>query len=64
MEHEEGVRCVAAPIRNHEGKVVASLSISGPSIRLTEEKISQLALMAKETAKNISKELGFSKAQD
>lgn len=64
MEHEEGVRCVAAPIRNHEGKVVASISISGPSVRLTEEKISQLALMVKETAKNISKELGFSKAQD
>jgi DNA-binding IclR family transcriptional regulator len=64
MEHEEGVRCVAAPIRNYEGKVIASVSISGPSIRITEEKILQLALMVKETARNISKELGFSKTQD
>ena len=60
MEHEEGVRCVAAPIRNYEGKVIASISISGPSIRLTEEKIPQLALMVKETAKNVSKKLGAS----
>ena len=64
MEHEEGVRCVAAPLRNYEGKVVASISISGPSIRITEGKIPQLVLMVKETAKNISKELGFSKTPD
>jgi len=60
MEHEEGVRCVAAPIRNYEGKVIASISISGPSIRITEEKIPQFVLMVKETAKTISKELGAS----
>jgi len=60
MEHEEGVRCVAAPIRNYEGKVIASISISGPSIRITEEKIPQLALMVKETAETISKRLGAS----
>jgi len=64
MEHEEGIRCVAAPIRNYENKVIASISISGPSIRITEEKIPQLASMVKETAENISKRLGFSKAQD
>jgi len=59
MEHEEGIRCVAAPIRNHEGKVIASLSISGPSIRITEDKIPQTASMVKETAYEISKSLGF-----
>ena len=60
MEHEEGIRCVAAPIRNYEGKVVASISISGPSIRITEKKIPQFALMVKETAETISKRLGAS----
>ncbi len=59
MEHEEGMRCVAVPIKNHENKVLASLSISGPSIRITEDKISQLFLMAKDTAYKISKNLGF-----
>ena len=60
MEHEEGIRCIAAPIRNHEDKVIASISISGASIRITEEKIPQLALMVKETADNISRKLGAS----
>ncbi|MCG0277302.1 MAG: IclR family transcriptional regulator [Thermanaeromonas sp.] len=36
-ELEEGVRCVAAPIINHEQRVVAALSVSGPSNRITEE---------------------------
>lgn len=36
-ELEEGVRCVAAPIKNYEQRVVAALSVSGPSNRITEE---------------------------
>jgi IclR family KDG regulon transcriptional repressor len=54
MEHEVGVRCIAAPIWDSTDKVVASLSISGPSIRLTETKIPELSqlIMA------ISQELG------
>ena len=34
-EHEMEVRCVAAPIRDHRGTVVAALSISGPAVRMT-----------------------------
>jgi DNA-binding IclR family transcriptional regulator len=59
MEHEEGIRCVAAPIRNHENKVIASLSISGPSIRITEDKIPQMVSMVKETVYKISKDMGL-----
>jgi DNA-binding IclR family transcriptional regulator len=33
-EHELGVRCVAAPVRNHEGKVVAAISVAGPTDRM------------------------------
>ncbi|MCK8816713.1 IclR family transcriptional regulator [Natroniella sulfidigena] len=36
-EMEEGVRCVAAPIRDSNEKVVAAISVSGPNIRITEE---------------------------
>src|SRR5262249_38804658 len=39
MEHELGVRCVAAPIRNHTGVVIASLSVSGPAARIREADI-------------------------
>jgi DNA-binding IclR family transcriptional regulator len=33
-EREKGVRCVAAPIRNHTGEVVAAISVAGPSQRM------------------------------
>ncbi|WP_084265411.1 IclR family transcriptional regulator [Actinomadura macra] len=33
-ECEEGVRCVAVPLRNREGKVVAAVSVTGPADRL------------------------------
>lgn len=39
MEHEFGIKCVAVPVRDSEGEVVAGLSISGPSLRMSEEKI-------------------------
>src|SRR5260370_15544498 len=42
MEHELGVRCIAAPIRNHTGAVIASLSISGPATRIRAEDVPRL----------------------
>lgn len=58
-ELEEGVRCVAAPIRNHEQRVVAALSVSGPSNRLTEELIRERLVEAVcRAARVISEALG------
>ncbi len=39
MEHEYGVRCVGVPIRNYRGEIVAGLSISGPSLRVMDDKL-------------------------
>ncbi|MGE5481819.1 MAG: IclR family transcriptional regulator [Bacteroidota bacterium] len=36
QELEDGVSCIAAPIRDDNGKVVAALSISGPTTRWTD----------------------------
>lgn len=58
MEHEVGVSCIAAPIWDSTGKVLASLSVSGPSIRIAKEKIPELAQLIMKTTKDISKELG------
>ncbi len=59
-ERDEGVRCVAAPINNFEGKVVAALSISGPSIRITTPFIkNELVDAIKNAAKTISIQLGY-----
>jgi DNA-binding IclR family transcriptional regulator len=33
-EFEDGLMCVAAPVRNHTGSVVAALSVAGPSGRV------------------------------
>lgn len=59
-ENEEGVRCVAAPIRNGKGSVIAAISISGPTVRMTEKRIhSELASRVMKTALEISKKLGY-----
>lgn len=61
-EHTEGVRCVAAPIYNMNGKIVAAVSISAPAVRVTLEDAQQsMNAMVKDTAKKISKQLGYSK---
>ena len=42
-ELEEGLNAVAAPVRDHTGEVLAAVSVSGPSYRVSLEKISELA---------------------
>jgi IclR family KDG regulon transcriptional repressor len=58
-ECEEGASCVAAPIRNHTGKIVASISISGPTIRFEKERLPNLVSYVLDTAYDISAKLGF-----
>ncbi len=59
MEHEEGVRCVGAPIRNHEGEVIASISVSGPSQRMVPDKDGETGRLVIGKAEEISRRLGF-----
>ncbi len=58
-EHQPGVRCVAAPIRDFSGNVIASLSISGPATRLTREAIPSLAQRVCEVTAKLSARLGY-----
>lgn len=37
-EHEERIFCLAAPVRDHTGSVIAGLSVSQPRFRLDEKK--------------------------
>jgi len=58
IEHEEGVQCVAGPIRDYTGKVIASMSVSGPAFRINESNIPNIAKKVKEYCGYISKEMG------
>ena len=63
-ELEEGLNAVAAPVRNHDGKVIAAVSVSGPSYRVSLENIPKLAKLTIRTAEEISRRLGFLKASN
>lgn len=54
-ECELGARCIAAPIRDYTGKVIASISVSGPVIRLTNEKLETIRGHVTRTAEQLSK---------
>jgi DNA-binding IclR family transcriptional regulator len=58
-ELELGLSAVAAPIWNHEGQVVAIISVSGPSFRLPKERLIELGITTKQVADRISSRVGF-----
>ncbi len=58
-EHEEGVRCVGAPIRNRDGIVFASLSVSGPAHRVSPARDAEIARRVVAAAGEISRRLGW-----
>ncbi|NEU30843.1 IclR family transcriptional regulator [bacterium LRH843] len=58
-ENEPGVSCVAIPIRNHLGNVVAAISSSTTATQFTEDELNRTVESLKATAANLSKELGF-----
>ncbi|MFD1436292.1 IclR family transcriptional regulator [Kroppenstedtia eburnea] len=58
-ENELGINCIAGPIFDHSGRVVAAVSISGPTMRMTKERIDQLKDGIIAVSKKISKRLGW-----
>lgn len=61
-ECELGARCVAAPLYNYDNKVIAAISITGPSMRLNNEKLERLKKLILETSQTISMQLGYNPA--
>lgn len=58
-EYSPGLRCVAAPVRDASARVIAAISLSGPSMRLSEEALHGAAARAvTRAAAHLSKELG------
>ncbi len=58
-EFHKGVRCVASPIRDGSGQVIAAIGISAPVDRLSERRCEKLGLEVKRTALEISGKLAY-----
>jgi len=58
-ESEIGMRCVAAPVRGNDGRVVAGIGVAGPRTRLRKRNFAALAARVVQTANRISARLGY-----
>jgi len=59
-ENEKDVRCIAAPIRNYQGEVIAAISISSPIFRIDKNAQNDLKEALIQTSREISMRLGYS----
>ena len=58
-ESEIGMRCIAAPIRDDSGEVIAAIGLAGPVSRLSKKALAAFIPHVIETAAAISARLGF-----
>lgn len=58
-EHQPGLRCVGAPIRNQNGVVFAGISISGSAWQIPSENVPELSKVVIHNADQISRSLGY-----
>ena len=57
-ESEVGMRCIAAPLRDDTGEVVAAIGVGGPVSRLSKKTVAGFIPYVIETASAISARLG------
>ncbi|MEW9669424.1 IclR family transcriptional regulator [Ammoniphilus sp. 3BR4] len=58
-ENELGITCIATPIFDRTGKVIAAVSVSGPTMRMTPETLEELKNKMMDVSKKISFRLGY-----
>lgn len=59
QENELGVRCLAAPVYDPMGNVLATIGISGPTVRMTTDRIEPLAAQVIAAARQLSADMGY-----
>ncbi len=57
MEHEYGITCIGIPIFGNDGRVMAGISISGPSLRFSKETIETKAERMQDIIKPVQHKL-------
>ena len=66
LDNEEsfpGIRCVAAPLYDRTGKMVAALSVTAPRQRMSQERLKEIREMVVGTARSISRRIGMAEAK-
>ena len=58
-ELEEGLRCIAVPVLDAQRLPVAAVSVSGPSFRVTAQKLPSIANHLLQCVRGISVDMGF-----
>jgi IclR family acetate operon transcriptional repressor len=63
-EHTVGMRCIAAPLFNEYGEVVAGISVSGPAVRLPPERLETVGPIVRQTADALTHAMGGRRPED
>lgn len=63
-EHEAGIRCIAAPVYDYSGKVIAAVSVSGDKRIISEDRDTEVSNLVIEAAQNISQRMGYFKVDE
>lgn len=58
-ELELGLAAVAAPVRAHDGKVIAAISVSGPVYRLNADRLPEVAKRTVAAGAELSRRMGY-----
>lgn len=59
VENEEGIRCIAAPVRGADGYAVAAVSVAGPDYRVAVDLVSAIGTHVMAAANDLANLVGF-----
>ncbi len=58
-EYHQGVRCLAVPVFDSEGRVCAGLGLTASSVRFPKKRIGEISLLVGEAGRELSRMLGW-----
>jgi DNA-binding IclR family transcriptional regulator len=59
MEYFDNVRCIAAPVRNAGGEIIAAIGVTAVTVSLKKNMVPSVAKVVKQIATEFSKEMGY-----
>ena len=57
-ERHRGMRCIATAIYNQYGEAVAGISVSGPTVRMPDSRLAELAALVMQAGEDITDAIG------